>query len=41
MFMLCVHVVAMKNIIEIYTTETEIRDFNGGKNLVCFHESVS
>jgi hypothetical protein len=41
MFVVCVHVVAMKNIIEIYTTMTEIRGFHGGKNLDCSYESVS
>jgi len=41
MFMVCIHVVAVKNIIEIYTTETEIRGFHGGKKLDCSYESGS
>jgi len=40
MFMVCIRVVAMKNFIEIYTTETEIRGFHGGKNLDFCDESV-
>jgi len=36
-----VHVVAVINIIEIYTTETKIQGFHGGKNLDCSRESLS